>query len=281
MVQRGQINGDTPDNIFVASLLSRLEEFEKNANEATSVDELDDLIEHAEQQAQLRAYICPQKEILEEGALAIDLLDEWNVPKPVIKKLRGLLVPKLEQADVQPDSARSALRAIFDETDSWSEYTNEYEDTMKSYTQWLAVATIVLTLLAILALHWQSMFLDGLLFAGAAGSCASIMAKMPVLDVSLSGELDAYGRRILNRIGVGFIASLIGCALLSWGLIPISIQNQTFADVLNGCTISSAASCTGVKSLILLGIPMLFGFSERALTSFEKRFFGSSKGKGD
>jgi hypothetical protein len=147
---------------------------------------------------------------------------------------------------------------------------------MKSYTRWLFGATIVLPVLAILAFHCPLTFLGGLLCAGAAGSCVSVMAKMPLLDVSLSGELEAYSRRILSRIGVGVIASLIGCALLGWGLLPISIQNQTFADLLNTCTASPTTSCTELKTLILLGVPMLFGFSERALTSFELKVFGNS-----
>ncbi len=37
------------------------------------------------------------------------------------------------------------------------------------------------------------------------------MAKLPELEVSLSRELDAYGRRVLSRVGVGVAASLIGC----------------------------------------------------------------------
>jgi hypothetical protein len=41
---------------------------------------------------------------------------------------------------------------------------------------------------------------------------------MPLLDVALSAELEAYGRRIFSRIAVGVGASLIGCALLGWGL---------------------------------------------------------------
>lgn len=75
------------------------------------------------------------------------------------------------------------------------------------------------------------MLLLGLLCAGAAGSFVSVMAKMPALDVTLSGELEAYGRRILSRIGIGIVASLIGCALLA--VLPISIQNQSFADALS------------------------------------------------
>jgi hypothetical protein len=105
------------------------------------------------------------------------------------------------------------------------------------------------------------------------------MSKMPLLEVSLSGELDAYGRRILSRVGTGVGASVIGCALLGWGILPISVQNQTFADLLNACTASPAPSCSALKTVILLGIPMLFGFSERALTSFDQRVFGEPKGR--
>ena len=54
-----------------------------------------------------------------------------------------------------------------------------------------------------------------------------------LLDVALSVELEAYGRRIRGRIAVGVGASLIASALLGWGLIPVSLQNQTFADALN------------------------------------------------
>jgi hypothetical protein len=120
----------------------------------------------------------------------------------------------------------------------------------------------------------RAMPADGLLCAGATGSCVSVMAKMPLLDLKLSPELDAYERRILSRLGVGVIASLIGCALLGWGLFPISFQGQTFADILNVCTASPPTSCTDIKTLILLCVPMLFSFSERALTSFEQQVFG-------
>jgi hypothetical protein len=50
--------------------------------------------------------------------------------------------------------------------------------------------------------------------------------------VRTSPELDSYERRILSRVGVGVIASLIGCALLGWGIFPVSFHGQTFADIL-------------------------------------------------
>jgi hypothetical protein len=276
MVQRAQIAGDAPDEMFLKTVRDRLTEIEQRADREEDIDELDNLVEDAERQGQLRAYICPRTEICDQGTLAIDLIQEWNVPKTVISKLRDSLGQKLQRADTDLESARSALRALFEESDSWRSYTGDYEDSMKSYTLRLFVATIVLPVLAILAFQWPLTFLGGLLCAGAAGSCVSVMAKMPLLDVSLSGELDAYGRRILSRIGVGVIASLIGCALLGWGVLLISIQNQTFADLLNACTASATMSCTGLRTLILLGVPMLFGFSERALASFEQRVFGDS-----
>jgi hypothetical protein len=228
----------------------------------------------AEIQGQFRAYLCPVAEIHAEGELVIDLIDGWGIPKTAVKKLRDLLVKKLEKADTNPAAARSALRSLFEESDSWADYTDDYEDTMEGYTRWLFGATIALSLMAILAFHftfWFSPFLlFGLLFAGAAGSCVSVMAKMPALDVSLSGELDAYGRRILARVGVGVIASLIGSASLAW--LPVSVQNQTFADALKACETSTAPAN---KILIIMGMAMLLGFSERTLTSFEQRVFGN------
>lgn len=51
-----------------------------------------------------------------------------------------------------------------------------------------------------------------------------------------------------------------------------------YADSMNACSASPAGSRAGIKMLILLGLPMLLGFSERALTSFEQRVFGNPKG---
>jgi hypothetical protein len=100
---------------------------------------------------------------------------------------------------------------------------------------------------------------------------------MPMLEVSLSGELEAYQRRILTRISVGVLSSVIGSGMLGWGLLPISIQGKTFTNALNACTSSPATLCTALDALLLLAIPMLLGFSERALTSFEGQIFSHSK----
>lgn len=279
MVERSERNEEPRDDAFLTRVRGSLAEIEQKASKETNIDELDDLIDDAEQQGQLRAYICPRAEIRNEGTLAIDLMEEWNVPKTKIDKLRRLVEPQLQKADTDPKPGRSALRDIFDESDSWSGYTDEYERKMRRYTFCLFVATLILLVVAIITLRFPLIFPLGLSIslARAAGSCVSVMAKMPVLEVGLSGELESYGRRILSRIGFGVIASLIGCGLIGWGVISLSIQGQTFADVLNACSISPPMSCTGRHTLILLAVPMLFGFSERALTSFELKIFGNSE----
>jgi len=271
MVQRAQVAGETPDNTFVQGVLTRIMGYEQAAKQETDIDELENFIDDAERQGQLRAYICPIAEISDQGSLSIDRMEEWKVPKAVIAKLRNSLGKKLENGSMNPSSARSALRAIFEECDSWLSYTDDYEEEMQKLTRRLFISTIVMLPMSLLLFNFQSTFIGGLLFSGATGSCVSVMAKMPVLEVALSGELESYGRRILSRVGIGIIASLIGCAFLGWGLLPIAIQGQTFAEVLNACSAHQTAPCPSLATLILLGVPMLFGFSERALASFEQQ----------
>jgi hypothetical protein len=52
-----------------------------------------------------------------------------------------------------PEAARSALRALFEESDSWADYTEDYENMMRVYTWCLFVATTILPLLAVFAFH--------------------------------------------------------------------------------------------------------------------------------
>jgi hypothetical protein len=207
-------------------------------------------------------------------------MEEWSIPKTIIDGLRNTLGKQLNDRA----TSRSALRAIFTENNSWANYTDDYEDTMSKYNLWLVIATgillVAVSLLFRFRLKWSPfLFLIILLFAGAAGSCISVIRKMPLFDVSLSGELEAYGRRILSRVATGTVASLVGCALLSWGVLPISLQGQTFSDVITACTAEDASSRTITKTLIFLGVAILFGFSERTLTSLEQKMLGSDAEK--
>jgi hypothetical protein len=273
MVQRTERAGEPPDVAFLTQVRGNLTQIEQRTMDAKSTDELDDLVDDAEQQGQLRAYICPVAEIEQEGSFAIDVMEEWNVPKSAISKLRESTGQKLKSQD--PNAARSALRTIFEEQDSWNGYTQDFEDSMRRYAVWLIVGSILFIAVAALAFHFRRFFVAGLILAGAAGSCVSVVSKMPLPEVSLSGEFEAYKRKILTRLTVGAFASLVGCALLGWGILPISINGQSFSDVLAAC--STPEQACGVSSkLILFAVPIMFGFSERALTSFEQTFLGTA-----
>lgn len=108
----------------------RLLDLEKKASHAVDIDELEDLENIAEVQGRFRVYLCPRAEILDEGNLAINVMEEWNVPKSVITKLRSSLGRKLERADTDLAGARGAPRAILEESESWGTYTEDYEEAM-------------------------------------------------------------------------------------------------------------------------------------------------------
>ena len=258
-------------------VLERLAEIESKAKNATTKDELDDLEDDGELQGLFAAYFCPINEIYDAGILAIDTLEGWGIPKSSPKRLRELFDDKLKNASTDPHSARGALHSIYAEMGLWRDFIDDYEDTMEPYMNWLFRCSVGMLLLSIAALYFAPKFpflvFAALLLAGATGSCISVMGKMPALDASLSGELDAYSRRVFTRIGVGLIASLIGCGLLGWGVLPISIEKVTFSEALNVCTSSSSCEAI-VKALIVIIVPMLLGFSERALTTLESRFMG-------
>ena len=281
MAQRPRNEDDPLNRDLLESVRKRMTEIENAAKLATNKDALRDLEESADEQETFRAYLCPYGEIRIEGNLVIALIGWWGIPKTEIDGLRGSLVKELEKG---PDDARRALRALYKERDEWGEYREDYEGAMQTFARWLFGAAIVLPVFAIIATHfsflWPPLLIVGLLLAGGAGSCVSVVTKLPALEGSRSEKIDSYERRVWSRISAGAVASLIGCGLLGWGLIPISVQGRTFADVLNASTLCSPATpipYAALRILILLAVPMLFGFSERALTSFERGFLSNTK----
>jgi hypothetical protein len=278
MAQRPRAEDDRLDADLLETVLKRFAEIEAGAKAAALEDELDDLEDDGEVQGLFAAYFCPRNEIQDEGSLSIDTIEGWGIPKATPKKLRDLFSKKLQNAPDNAHDARGALYSIFAEADAWRDFIDDYEESMRSYRHRLFLLMLSSIALAVASLYFAShlsiLILAGLTFAGAAGSSVSVMAKMPALDASLAGELDAYGRRVFTRIAVGIVASLIGCGLMAWGVLPISMQNQTFTDALNACVSSAPAAGTSIRILIVLAVAMLLGFSERALTSFERRIFG-------
>jgi hypothetical protein len=281
MIERAQVAHDpTNPAQVVAEPKARLTAFESQIATITKIDAFDDIEDEAEEWSTFRAYICPRTEIEAEGNLSVNLLEEWGVPKSSVQWMRESLASRLTTlTDPDVQVARSALKTILAEENSWSEYTNDYEGTMKGYTRRLWIATFVLIAFAIVGLRYRLyalpvIFLGIILFCGAAGSCVSVVSKLPLFDVTLSSELEAYGRRILSRVATGTVASLVGCALFS--VLMVSIDKLSFVDIATACASQEISSCTIVKQLALLAIPILFGFSERTLTSVERKVLGEN-----
>ena len=218
-----------------------------------------------------RAYICPPKEIADEGSLRIDVMAEWGLPRATIDQLRQSLGLKIKSDDVA--TARSALRAIFEESDSWSSYFEDYHESMWRYTWWLFGAIVLFTPAAILLIHRPQLMLYALFLAGGVGSCASVISKVPVPELRFSSEFQGYLPRILGRIGAGTVVSLVASAIIGWG-IPVPIQGATFFTILRSCSASPVTSCTEFDMLFLLGVGMGFGFTERLVAHFEGPWFG-------
>jgi hypothetical protein len=242
MAQRPRSANDAINSALLEKVLQGLTKIAESTQQADQTDKLDDFADDADRQGTFSAYLCPREEIRIEGHLAIELMEWWGVPRSETNRLRELLVEKIERADEEPEGARSALHALFKERDDWEEYRDDYEDAMRGRALKLFWAAMVMPLMALIscyvAFRFASLFFApllvfGILLAGVAGSCVSVVSKLPALEVCRSEKLDSYDRLILSRIGIGTIASLIGCGLLGWGLIPISIQGRSFAEVLD------------------------------------------------
>lgn len=261
------------DRDLLDKVIQNINDIEARAKTEADYNRLGTLRDDAETQGQYRAYFCPAGDVQREGELIISIITtEWGLPKSVTNDLR-----KVADELKKPEEARAALHFLFAERDSWDDYTNGYEDTMWDFTRVLFILTIGLPLVSAVCFryafhpHCRLLLVSGVMAAGVAGSCVSIMRRMPEFDVRLSNELDAYRRRIMSRMGVGIAASVVGSAFLGWGVLPVSIQGHTFTDAIRACTTSI---CGGVDMLLLVGVPLLLGFSERALTTIEQRLFG-------
>ena len=265
MACRAEIAGDVIGASLVAAR-TRLLQLEIEAASVTD-DHLEELVDEAQSLAQLRAYLCPIVEVATEGISAIALMEEWGVPAPAIVALRQSVIADLKNEDAKV--SRGALRSVFEEFDSWSDYSDDYVGTISRVTWVLLIAILGLSSAALVTLRFPKAAVFGLLIAGCAGSCASVIRKLPPL--TMTSEFETSRRSVLVRIGTGTAASLIGCAFLTWGLVPIAIREQTFSDILNACASIDGLGCTGAQSLILAGVAALFGFSERLLTSIEDR----------
>ncbi len=166
-----------------------------------------------------------------------------------------------------------ALRQIFEESDSWSRYCDEYQNEIKSKS-WVLFFIFLISTFAFFFLPLRPYLASFIIpIAGAAGASVSIMSKMPLLEVKDSSHLASLTPRILARLAAGIAASITGCALLSSNAINIQIGKiVTYATTIQIFTENTKTDFDLVNTLIMITFPFILGFSERMLGTIERRF---------
>jgi hypothetical protein len=273
-----------------------------SADNDTEVNEI--LEDSAEELERLRAYIIPTNEILADGQTKLADMYEWGVPSTVLDKLAEETVPMLKGTNNA--RARAALRTVYENYDYWDDYVEEHAIWMRFAGGLMLTLMLVSLTGAVMLVHSGHVY-SGAFCGGVAGALLSVVAKLP--PVLGYGATNAYVARVMSRVGVGVAASMIGIGLLASDIITIHVpvgnnQSITFADMLDGkdrkakakpetktepktaaaagpaqaATPAPAASAddptgpyTRRSVLLILAVAMLFGFSERALSTFEDR----------
>ena len=109
--------------------------------------------------------------------------------------------------------------------------------------------------------------------AGVSGAAISVLLKIP--QVILYREVWALVARFISRIATGAIVSVVGLSLLSSKIINLVFElgdkKITIAEIV--CC-PNDANCPALGQIILIGIGVLFGFSERLLSSLESTLLG-------
>jgi hypothetical protein len=279
MALRCQAAGQTPDPNIVSGFQQGIASCEKAIRDERDVSQFDQWTRQAEICGQLRAYVCPSTEIETVAWLAIQVMKDWGVQQLSIDSLQQMIEREIKNT-TSIAQARGALRAILKERDVMDRYTDEYEDDLRRISSNLARLIIVFLVGSLLAFVFSSrvhvLIAVVLFFAGAAGSCVSVLSRMPNSEVASSQASVSLRRRIMGRVSTGLMASITGCALLAWGILPIAVDKISFRDVLEACQSSGADACSNAYMLIVLAVPMMFGFSELILTRLVERFLGRS-----
>jgi hypothetical protein len=267
--------GSTYDPNLIPEVLKRFADIEQKLVLTTTKNEIETLVEQAEEAADLQAYLAAPAEIELIGKTALETVADWGVPTSSIEALRRAVIPKL--ACTNPNdaaavaAARGSLHTILSEYTSWSSWLDDYHSEMQKIGYWLS-AFIALSLIVAAFLLSHKAVVWGLLSAGACGALVSVVSKLPALEVTADSA--PYKRDSVRRVCIGFAASVIGCGLLMAGLLPITLPSgTTFADLATEC--ASGEQCSGQSIFVLLAVPMLFGLSERALFSFQERLIGN------
>ena len=263
--------GSTYSEPLIPHVRAQFTKLEQSVTEVATKDELGALERQAQDLTDLRAYICPSAEIPIAGRTVLNTMDGWGVPQKALDALKKEVEPHFTNP-VKLDAGRAALFEVLRECTSWSNYIDDFRNEMQK-TTYLLTAWILTSLVASILLISLRYVVLGLLAAGACGAFVSVISKLPTLQVSGGGDIGPYKRGVWRRVCTGLAASIIGIGLLISGIVTISFpQGVSIPNTIDACA-TPGSQCSTRYLLVLIAIVMLFGLSERALTSFEDTVF--------
>jgi hypothetical protein len=254
MAQRQRPATEPFDQNLRDNILEKIREIHSAAENTDDIDKLDDLTDDAEFQGLSAAYLCPVAELKIEGDLVIDQIDGWGIPKSATETARKLWEEASKNLKTPPASgaqlqdARGALRALFAERDAWGDYLDDHEQETRFAMRILFFVLIASLMGAVLAVYYAHFFppclLLGIVAAGIAGSCASVVSKLPTLE-----------DRLVRKTGstMGALARICdGCYRYShWQRVacmgPSLYRGQEFWDVSQRLHYGSLYDCQSIR----------------------------------
>jgi hypothetical protein len=267
--------GETAPQAALDTVRAGFAELEARLSQATSQD-LETLEDRAIELAAFRACVAPRVMLPLMAAEVISDLRDWGVPADVLADIKDTLLKPQTVSDAE---SRAALQMLLREHADWDVYVTWYNGFLGNVTAVLFTTLLVALVAGILALVEHIATL-GLLLIGIAGALVSILAKLP--SVSNYATTNSWIFHIVSRIATGLAGALIGWGLLSSTIVSIGLPATKGIDqIIMGCSGADVTvPCDAPQLLILVAIGLLFGFSERALATFEGRVFPSVSGAG-
>lgn len=237
---------------------------------AASTDaELEWIKEQAEAVQRQRAYVLPDDALYEEGLFLIEELEEWNLPESVIQRLKDRL-QRLANFSAKSHQRRQLLTEIEEDADYWNFETERHETFLRRSVNALVPTCVVCLALSLVCFLSLRQAVAGFIVAGVGGAALSIVLKLPPLQVY--GETVGRWQRIAARLAAGAVASAVGLGLLASGMVNVGIPSRESGFVSAAAMLAECQSrgCPAASATLLLSLGIIFGFSERAITSFER-----------
>ncbi len=267
-----------PDHIqqHIQFVTAQFDSFLPLLIETTPEKDLDFIEDRARQLADHRVYVSPIGDLKIEAAEGLDDLSSMGVPEESLSLVKKW-VTKLDEDEQKVAEAekRLIMAQLIEDFNWWDDYVSW----ALKWTNIMRSGVFVLVVVSLGASFWLSYSFHpvaGFIVASLCGASLSVLLKIP--QIILYKELWLLFAQFISRIATGAIVSVVGLSLLSSKII-----NLVFEVGQDKITIPQLLSCpTGPKCppfplgqiIILIGIGILFGFSERLLSSMESTLLG-------